>query len=92
MSRKIPKQMISDEYGVEIISLLFRLLEFENESVITVLFSALESLRTAFQDSSDEIGKALPLIFCDPSAPQLRDKLLSYSSKDRVLQSMRGRE
>jgi hypothetical protein len=52
--------MISDESGIEIISLLFRLLEFENDSVITVLFSALESLRTAFQDSSDDIG---PLIW-----------------------------
>ena len=72
MSRKIPKNMICDEYGVEIISLLFRLLEFENESVITVLFSALESLRTAFQEVSGDIGKCiLPSSFI-PS--QLSDK------------------
>lgn len=48
--------MVCDESGVEIVSLLFRILEFENESVITALFSALESLRIAVQNSSKELG------------------------------------
>jgi hypothetical protein len=52
------------EYGIEIISLLFRLLESENESIITVLLSALEALRDAFQNSSQDRGISLcPLLF-----------------------------
>jgi hypothetical protein len=48
--------MIQSDHGIEIISLLFRLLESENESIITVLLSALESLRNAFLNSSQDLG------------------------------------
>lgn len=48
--------MVCDESGINIISLLFRILEFENDVVITALFAALESIRAAVESAVDEIG------------------------------------
>ncbi len=51
LARKVPGQMTQD-IGIEIVTALFRLLEIENDAIVTILLTALESLRVAFQNST----------------------------------------
>lgn len=52
MSRKVPEQIYKNQHIIELVSLLFRLLENENDIIISTLLTTLESLRNSFEESN----------------------------------------